>query len=563
VKHKFAFSIIILTVLLIILTFNTAAYFKTDNPRPALLDIRDAERALKSAAENIESAEENYRLIDQDNIRIASKELDNKYDELTFHYRNKEDLLVKETAAQLINLADKVKLMALESKPVQLRSFWLDSGTLSKCRNRDGISQLLDNAQKANFNVILAEVFFRGLSIIPNNNYFVQDPRFKDWEEDPLKALIEEAEKRGMEVHAWVWVFNENTLGSPGRILQANPSWANKNKKGEVLTYHNSSWLSPSRIEVRKYLQRRYLYLVENYELAGINLDYIRFPEEYRGSFGYDQHTLDLFKEETGIDAMNIESDSKANSVWNDFRESLITKMVKETSYILKNEDPTIKISADVIPGTEEARYRALQNWKLWLDEGYLDFVFPMTYTNNLFSELNNWVKKDRFKVDKAIYPGISLFKLTRKQILDQIETINEINPNGLSLFAAAHLNEEDYNALAAGYFKDQATIPYTNKEDNLELLRENIVKRIELFYSAGTVNSREKEILKNYLNLSNLNRFEKLKSENEDKSLIIIELIKRDFLEYLNQNNVFLPDKVIEVFLEDINYYYDILRLY
>ncbi len=562
-KYKIYFSLILFTVLIFLLTINTAAYFKTDDPRPALLEIRDAEKALKSAAENINSAEENYRLIDQEKLNMTSKELDNIYQELINLYQNEKDLLVKEKAVQLINLAEKVRLLALESKPVQLRSFWLDSGTLAKRLNRGGVAELLDNAEKANFNVILAEVFFRGLSIIPDNNYFVQDPRFEDWEEDPLKVLIEEAEKRDMEVHAWVWVFNENTLGQPGRILQANPSWANRNKEGEVLTYHNSSWLSPSRIEVRKYLQRRYLYLVENYDLAGVNLDYIRFPEEYRGSFGYDQHTLDLFEEQTGINAVNIENDSKAKSIWNNFRESLITEMVKETSHILRNEDPTIKISADVIPGTEEARYRALQNWKLWLDEGYVDFVFPMTYTNNLFSELNNWVQKDRYKVDKAIYPGISLFKLTKKQILEQIETVNEINPNGLSLFAAAHLDKEDYNVLAAGHFKDQAVIPYIDKKDNLNLLREDIYRRIELFYSAGAVNSRDKETLRDYFNLISLSRFKKTKAEIEDEPQIITQLIKTDFLEYLEQKNVEISDRVITIFLEDINYYYDMLRLY
>ncbi|MFW5736807.1 MAG: glycoside hydrolase family 10 protein, partial [Halanaerobium sp.] len=232
----------------------------------------------------------------------------------------------------------------------------------------------------------------------------------------------------------WVWVFNENTAGSPGRILTENPDWANKNKKGEIVSYHNSTWLSPARKDVRDYLQERYVYLVENYDLDGLNLDYIRFPEEYRGSFGYDSVSVEKFKEEFELDPFEIKSGSSEFAIWNQYREDLITKMVRETSQKLKAAEPDLLISADVIPGREEARYRALQNWSYWLQESYIDFVLPMTYTENLFSELSRWVKEDRDEIAGPLYAGISVFKLSPEQVISQIEEINQINPNGLSL---------------------------------------------------------------------------------------------------------------------------------
>lgn len=83
-------------------------------------------------------------------------------------------------------------------------------------------------------------------------------------------------------------------------------------------------------------MQTKYEYLVKNYDLAGINLDYIRFPEEYRGSFGYDQHTVQRFEKEYNLDPFKIENGDFEFSIWNKYREDLITEMVAETALKLK-----------------------------------------------------------------------------------------------------------------------------------------------------------------------------------------------------------------------------------
>lgn len=554
--------------LMIIFSINSAAYFETAHPRPSLLKIRDAEKALREAKAAADNIENKYKLVDHKKIDNTINKLENINREMTDAYQVMNDELTAAKAKEIIELSKKLELMTVEPKPVQFRAFWLDSRTLSQKKNRDDIAEFLERAKKSNFNVIIPEVFFKGLSIIPNNNYFRQDPRFKKWEEDPLQVLIEEAHRRGIEVHAWVWVFNENTHGKPGRLLQENPEWANKDKEGNIVTYHNSTWLSPSREDVRKYLQKRYQYLVGNYNLDGINLDYIRFPEEYRGSFGFDEHTIKLFTEKTGFDVFDIENNNKeAQNEWNRFREDLITQMVKDTSEILKKENPDILISADVIPGISEARYRALQNWKLWLDKNYLDFVLPMTYTTNLFSELQNWVKNDRSAVDKAIYPGISVFKLSQQQLLDQISEIDKINPNGLSLFAAAHLTEQDYKVLKEGYFKKEAILPHQDKEKAVDSVKKMIFKRIEFIQSSGEMNTYMALAVNNYLkqfdeNYS-LNLIDNYLKENNQKTTNIEVILTEDFVDYMKRRGFLISDEILEVLLDDFVYLYDILNLY
>ncbi|MFW5985842.1 MAG: glycoside hydrolase family 10 protein, partial [Halanaerobiales bacterium] len=439
-KFKYLYSILLVVLIVIFILPLTAM---AADIRPVLLEIKKAERFINRAVSEIKEAENEARIFDSDRINRYLEKAGNYLEAAEKSYEDNDDGAVRENTIRAIKLALKARVGTAESIPVQVRGFWLDSRTIAAAGGRTGLQNLLDNARNAGFNLVLPEVFFKGKTIIPSNELFVQDERFTGWEEDPLAVIIEEASRRGMEVHAWVWVFNENTRGQPGIILEEHPEWANKDREGNIVTYHDSTWLSPAREEVRGFLVDRYIYLVDNYALDGINLDYIRFPEEYRASYGFDDYTVSLFKKEYGLDPYGIKPGSSEAGEWNQFREGLITGMVAYTSDILRKRDPDLLLSADVIPGREEARYRVLQDWGGWLDRGYIDFVLPMTYTDNLFDELSAWLREVDINSNHLLFPGISVFKLTPEQVVEQVVEINEINPAGLSLFAAAHLEQE------------------------------------------------------------------------------------------------------------------------
>lgn len=543
-------KIIIINLLIIFLLINftltTAAYYQPQNYRVSLLELRASERALNDLEQKLDQAKKEFDLIGVADSENILNNLDNLYQKQILAYENNNDLAVTKLSTKIIDRSQKIQLKLVESKPVQLRGIWLDSGTWAKTGGGAGLKELLDLMEEANFNVIFAETFYKGVSAIPTNKFFQQDSRFKDWEKDPLQILIKEAKKREIEVHAWVWVFNENTKGNWGPILLENPSWAAKNKKGETISYHNSSWLSPANKEVKQFLQTKYEYLVKNYDLAGINLDYIRFPEEYRGSFGYDQHTVQRFEKEYNLDPFKIENGDFEFSIWNKYREDLITEMVAETALKLKKIDPHLLVSADVIPGTEEARYRALQNWSLWLKNEYLDFVLPMTYTENLFSELNNWIKSDRKTINSPLYPGISVFKLNQAQMLEQLKEVNKINPNGNSLFAAAHLTKNDYQTLAAGIYSKKARLPNRNKNKSYLAMQNYILKRLSLIQKAGEIENESLIKIRGYLN-------QLVKSEN----------FKVKFETFAAENDLKIKAKIFRILADDFHYLEDLKRIY
>src|SRR6056297_585824 len=228
-KTAFLIIIYIFIILLVISNF-TAAVYKPDQMRPVLMKIREAERGISRTEREIKKAELEFKLYDREKTEYYLEEARIFLDRAVKLYEKENDSEVESAAEKAVEMADKSKLQTLESYPIQFRSFWLDNGTIAAAGGREGIAELLDLAEMANFNAVLPEVFFKGKTIIPANELFVQDERFKSWSEDPLKILIEEADKRNMEVHAWVWVFNENTHGEPGIILQEHSEWAARDR---------------------------------------------------------------------------------------------------------------------------------------------------------------------------------------------------------------------------------------------------------------------------------------------------------------------------------------------
>lgn len=65
------------------------------------------------------------------------------------------------------------------------------------------------------------------------------------------------------------------------------------------------------------------------------------------------------------------------------FRRDNITRLVAAVSEQARNVRPDIQISAAVFPYWTSARDDVGQDWRLWAQRGYLDFVCPMQYTES------------------------------------------------------------------------------------------------------------------------------------------------------------------------------------
>jgi uncharacterized lipoprotein YddW (UPF0748 family) len=261
---------------------------------------------------------------------------------------------------------------SLPSKTGEFRAVW--------CHRHTGVADLTwDEAIKrladAGFNAIIPNMCWGNSAAYASRIL----PRAPGAEHDQLAECLAAAKKYGVAVHVWRvnWnLFGQGdqkqvaTLRAAGR-LQVDPS-------GKPI-----DWLCPSVPENQKLELDAMLEIVRNYDVAGLHFDYIRYPDP-NGCFC--PVCRKQFEQRLGSVVTNWPSDVIVGSLrqrYLQFRRDNITQLVADVSKQARAIRPTVQISAAVFPDWTSARNEVGQDWKLWVEKGYLDFVCPMQYTDN------------------------------------------------------------------------------------------------------------------------------------------------------------------------------------
>ena len=268
------------------------------------------------------------------------------------------------------------------------------------------------------------------------------------------------AHERGMELHAWVWVFaaanqpHNLLLNQPedylGPVLSQRHHWAITNRRGEVFDYgpeNRKAFLDPANPNVKNYVLSILAEIVNNYDVDGIHLDYIRYPfQDLQGhkTFGYSTISRQKFQELTGVDPITIYPDHHLWATWNDFRIKQVNNFVQTASTIIKQKRPDIIISTAVFAIPKSQRLLTIQqDWETWADNQWVDLIVPMTYveTTSDLEKITQPLLYDDYLESTLILPGIRLLNLPDLVAVDQVQLLRNIPVNGYALFAAENLN--------------------------------------------------------------------------------------------------------------------------
>jgi len=131
-------------------------------------------------------------------------------------------------------------------------------------------------------------------------------PEAKEW--DSFGALTRAATDAGIKVHAWFKLFPE-LISQPSPIVQEHPEILLVNSDGqsnfEEPTWKSAGqsiyWVCPSNELYRSYLCDLMREVLTDYPVSGINLDFVRYPEEVPGRrYCYCERCRSRFKEEYG-----------------------------------------------------------------------------------------------------------------------------------------------------------------------------------------------------------------------------------------------------------------------
>lgn len=251
------------------------------------------------------------------------------------------------------------------------------------------LTEILDKLANANINTILLQTRIRATTIFPSAiepwDGCLSGTPGKSPGYDALKFAIDECHKRGMELHAWVVAMpigKWNGLGCKS-LRKRHPQLVKK------IGYEG--FMNPEADGTAKYIANICKEIVENYDIDGIHLDYIRYPETWK---------------------INI---SKSQA-----REN-ITRIVRAASREVKALKPWVKMSCSPIGKYDDlARFwshgwnaysRTYQDAQGWVRSGLMDMLFPMMYFrgDQFFPFALDWMENSH---NKDIVAGLGAYML-------------------------------------------------------------------------------------------------------------------------------------------------------
>lgn len=371
------------------------------------------------------------------------------------------------------SLAGKDKQLRYEAA-VEVRAVWLDRRSIP-C-TESGIREMVRRYTNAGINLIFPEVIYNGYSAY-KSAYLVQKDLWNGI--DALSILIRECHKSGIEVHPWVWVFRAGYKDDKGGILSNHPEWAAHCENGDAPFPDGSYWICPSSSDARAFLINAYKELVRKYDIDGIHLDYVRYPDQGMGTSCICPNCVGKFMNEVGIDPRLIQPYTKQTVDWQMWRERLINSFVSDCSKELRKIKPSLMISASVVPSCNIARLSYMQNWINWVDNRWVDFIVLMNYTPDNMAFMR--------RLDEAVYDvnyktlivsGVGLHITSVEQALKQIVTARLVCTNGVSLFSASYLGPNILDNLEYACTRS-AALPFRDPASKAEIMKHSAIARM------------------------------------------------------------------------------------
>lgn len=288
--------------------------------------------------------------------------------------------------------------------PGEHRAFWCHSAFGPAGMTWDEAIRIL---AENGFTAILPNMLWGGLAYYESAVLPVA-PEVKE-KGDQIALCVAACRKHRLQCH--VWKVNWNTAGKAPKDFMDRMRAQGRIQLGfDGKPVDWGFWLCPSHPDNQKLEIDAMVEVATKYDVDGVHFDYIRYP----GPEGcFCPGCRERFEKAIGQKVANWPADTRKDDAirekWLDFRREQINKVVAATAEQVRKAKPTVRISAAVFPNWAVDRDNVGQDWRLWCERGWLDFVCPMDYTPTLAS-FENLVKQQLEWAGKVpCYPGIGL----------------------------------------------------------------------------------------------------------------------------------------------------------
>jgi len=322
--------------------------------------------------------------------------------------------------------------LAQKPLPGEHRAFWCHSAFgVSGMTWDQAVKVLADNGFTAILpNMLWGGVAFYESDVLPTSKTVAEKG-------DQIKLCVAACKKYGVECH--VWKVNFNMGWATDKEYMARMKAQGRTQVNYDLSPADR-WLCPSHPANQKLEIDSMLEVARKYGVDGVHFDYIRYP----GRDGcFCDGCRQRFEKAVGRTVAKWPSDARHSDSfkekWLDFRRQQITTVVAEVSERARKARPRIKISAAVFRNWPSDRDSVGQDWKLWCEKRYLDFVCPMDYTASS-SAFERMVGQQLPWTGKVpCYPGIGLSVWPDQadicKLIEQINITRRLGTGGFTIF--------------------------------------------------------------------------------------------------------------------------------
>lgn len=263
---------------------------------------------------------------------------------------------------------------------------WPSRRTLTTDQQQGELIRILDLAKQLNLNAIILQVrpqsdALYASAIEPWSEYLTGEMgKAPEPFYDPLEFAVQEAHKRGLELHAW---FNPYRALDPSSTSPPAPNHISRTHPGWVKSYGPYLWLDPGKKEVQDYLLSIILDVVRRYDIDGVHFDDYFYPYPLADK---SQQTLPFPDDES----WRQYADSGVTLSRDDWRRRNVNELIRRVYRSIKEVKPFIKFGISPFgiwrPGhpagiTGRDTFNELYaDSREWLREGWVDYLTPQLY---------------------------------------------------------------------------------------------------------------------------------------------------------------------------------------
>ena len=373
----------------------------------------------------------------------------------------------------LLGLGVPVTSQSMAGNPVEeVRALWVLRSSLGTPAS---IASLVRSAKDHGFNTLLVQVRGRG------DAYYAGglEPRAAELAKqpasfDPLATVIATAHESGLRVHAWINLDLVSSAvdlpASRDHLIYQHPEWLmvpreiaqdlakiNPSSPGYVGKIARWSRSGPETIEglyaspilraSADHADAVVTDIARRYQLDGIHLDYARYPSD---QFDYSRFAIAQFRAEMrptlAADARRqLDADEAIDlfaypdrfpAQWKAFRRARLTALVTRLRADIRTARPSALLTVAVAPDAQEASDLRLQDWRQWLEDGLVDAICPMAYTQEPARFAEQIAAAREIAGGHAIWAGIGAYRLTPAQTIENIQAARKLGTAGFVLFS-------------------------------------------------------------------------------------------------------------------------------